>query len=183
MKLTQLFFSNAARFAATGLVALSLASFGCDGGAKPAASGDDHAGHDHADHAHPTEGTHGGALIELGNEEYHAELIHDEKGGSVTIYLLDAHAEKAVPIDATELTINLKHDGMGEQFKLAAAPDAGDPEGKSSKFVSTEAELAEDLDHEGAEAQLVVTIEGKQFRGEIAHDHDHEGHAHDDHDH
>ena len=37
----------------------------------PPATVDDHAGH-----AHPTEGPHGGDLIELGNEEYHAELIH-----------------------------------------------------------------------------------------------------------
>ena len=27
-------------------------------------------------HAHPTHGPHGGDLIELGNEEYHAELVH-----------------------------------------------------------------------------------------------------------
>lgn len=180
MKLTQLVFHNVARFAVAGLVTLSLASFGCNGGAADG-SGDGHDDHDHSAHAHPTEGTHGGPLIELGNEEYHAELIHDEKAGSVTIYILDAHAEKAVPIDATEVTINLKHDGMGEQFKLAASPDSGDPEGKSSKFVSTEAELSEDLDHEGADAQLVVTIDGKQFRGAVAHDH--EGHDHEEHDH
>jgi hypothetical protein len=30
----------------------------------------------HAGHAHPTHGPHGGDLIELGNEEYHAELVH-----------------------------------------------------------------------------------------------------------
>ena len=29
------------------------------------------------DDVHPTEGPHGGHLIELGNEEYHAELLHD----------------------------------------------------------------------------------------------------------
>ena len=32
-----------------------------------------------AGHAHPSEGPHGGSLIELGNEEYHAELVHDEQ--------------------------------------------------------------------------------------------------------
>mgnify|MGYP006188166609 CR=1 FL=1 len=30
----------------------------------------------HAGHAHPSHGPHGGDLIELGNEEYHAELVH-----------------------------------------------------------------------------------------------------------
>jgi len=30
----------------------------------------------HAGHAHPSHGPHSGDLIELGNEEYHAELVH-----------------------------------------------------------------------------------------------------------
>jgi len=129
---------------------------------------------------HPTEGPHHGGLIELGNEEYHAELVHDEAAGSVTVYVLDATAKSAVPIDAAELLINLSHDGKAEQFKLAAQADADDPAGKSSRFVSTAAELAEELDHDGSEAQLVLTIAGKQFRGTIEHNHDgdHAGHDH-----
>ena len=123
-------------------------------------------------HHHPTEGPHGGGLIELGNEEYHAELVHDDAGGIVTLYVLDSAAETAVPIDAAEVTINLKHGGQGEQFKIAASADPGDPTGKSSRFVSADAELAEGLDHEGAEAQLVLLINGRQYRGEIAHEHE-----------
>ncbi|MCO6435964.1 MAG: hypothetical protein J5J06_02625 [Phycisphaerae bacterium] len=160
------------------LMALTVAA-GCNQNASgpavpPVNGGEGHA--DHAEHAHATVGPHGGDLIELGNEEYHAELLHDERAGTVTIYILDAHAKAAVPIDATELTINLKHDGQAEQFKLAASPDAGDPPGESSRFTSSDAELGEDLEHEGAEPQLVVTINGKQYRGKIEHgDHGHEG--------
>ncbi|TWT34853.1 hypothetical protein [Blastopirellula retiformator] len=179
MKITELWTGRAARLMATGLLTLSLASLGCTSGSAPASEGDSHAEHDHDEHEHPGEGPHGGSLIELGNEECHAELVHDEKAKSVTIYILDSAAKAATPIETPELTINLKHDGMGEQFKLAAAPESSDPEGKSSRFVSTEAELAEDLDHEGADAQLVVTIAGKQYRGAVEHDHDHEGHDHD----
>jgi len=162
------------------LMALTVAA-GCNQDASgpaapPANSGEGHA--DHAEHAHPTEGPHGGDLIELGNEEYHAELVHDEKAGTVTIYILDAHAEAAVPIDAPELTINLKHDGQAEQFKLAASPDASDPQGKSSRFTSSDAELGEDLEHEGAEPQLVVAINGKQYRGKIEHGHEDGDHKH-----
>lgn len=132
------------------------------------------------EHAHASEGPHGGGLIELGNEEYHAELVHDDAAGTVTVYILDSAAKSAVPIDAAEITINLKHDGRGEQFKVASSADQGDPAGKSSRFVSSEAELAEDLDHEGAEPQLVVTIAGKQYRGVISHEHGSEGeHPHD----
>ncbi len=144
-------------------------------------------GHDHRKdgHDHPSEGPHHGHLIELGNEEYHAELVHDETAGTVTIYLLDATAKERVAIEATELMVNLKHDGKGEQFKIAASPDKEDPSGKSSRFVSDDVELAEDLDREDADAVLVVTISGKSYRGAMTHDHhDHGEHEKDDdHDH
>lgn len=160
------------------LMALTVA-VGCNQNASGPAAPPANGGDDHAEHAHPTEGPHGGDLIELGNEELHAELVYDEQGGTVTIYILDAEAKAAVPIDATELTINLKHDGQAEQFKLAASPDTSDAQGKSSRFASNDAELGEDLEHEGAEPQLVVTINGKQYRGQIEHgDHGHEGGGH-----
>ena len=136
-------------------------------------------------HAHPSEGPHHGSLIELGNEEYHAELVHDDS--SVTIYVLDSSATKAVPIEASDLSINLVRDGKPAQFKLAAAPEADDPAGKSSRFTSEDPALATDLDREDAAPKLIAMISGKSYRGEIAHDHDHEhgddhgdeqGHAH-----
>lgn len=133
--------------------------------------------HDHAAHAHPTEGPHHGDLVELGNEEYHAEIVHGD-GGEVTVYVLDSHAEKAVPIDATEVVINLTHDGNAEQFKLPATPDAGDPAGKSSKFSLKDAELAGDLDAEGTAAKLVLSINGTSYTGKIEHHHEGEGHDH-----
>ncbi|TWT43497.1 hypothetical protein [Botrimarina hoheduenensis] len=127
---------------------------------------------------HPTEGPHHGSLIELGAEEYHAELVHDDAAATVTVYLLDSEAKVSVPIDAKEIQINLSHDGQAEQFTLAASPEASDPAGSASKFFSGDAELAEDLDHEEAQAQLVVSIGGKQYRGAIQHDHDDEEHDH-----
>lgn len=128
-------------------------------------------------HDHPTEGPHGGGLIELGNEEYHAELVHDEATGRVTIYLLDSAAKSAAMTEAAELKVNLSHEGQAEQFVLFSNPQAGDALGTASRFDSTDPELAEELDHEGVKAQLVVMVGGKQFRGEIHHEHDgHEGH-------
>ena len=171
-------------------MAASLTLIGCGSSTQaPKASpqaddgheGHDHDAHPHDDHAHPSEGPHHGSLIELGNEDYHGELVHDHATGSVTIYLLDSAVKNAVPIEATELLVNLTHDGEAEQFKLAASPQPEDPSGKSSRFVTTDEHLGEDLDHEGTEAKLVVTINGKQYRGDIHHDHDHEGHDHEGH--
>lgn len=133
-------------------------------------------GHEH-EHGHPTEGPHHGDLVELGNEEYHVEIVHGD-GGEVTVYVLDSGAKKAVPIDAAEITINLSHKGEAEQFKLAASPEAGDPEGKASRFTLKDEHLAEDLDADGATAKLVITINGKQYTGKIEHDHDQAGHDH-----
>jgi hypothetical protein len=133
-----------------------------------------------AGHDHPSEGPHGGSLIELGNEEYHAEMVHDDQAKTVTIYILDSAAKASVPIEAADVTINLKHEGRGEQFKLMASADQNDGQGKASRFVSSDAELAEDLDREGADAELVVTINGKPYRGALAHEH---GHGEDEHGH
>lgn len=130
------------------------------------------------DHAHASEGPHYGTLVELGKEEFHAEVVHDAK--SVTVYILDSSAKNAVPVDATEVTINILHEGKPEQFKLAASPEAGEPAGKSSKFTLADDELAGHVDEEAASPKLSVTINGTSYRGEIKHDHDHAGpeHAH-----
>lgn len=128
-----------------------------------------------AEHGHQTTGPHGGDLIELGNEEYHAELTHENEA---IVYLLDGSAKAAAPSDAAEVMVNLSHDGKGEQFRLAANRDTNDPEGKSSRFTSDDAELLKDLQEGHAEVALVVTINGKQYRGTLEHEHGEEGHDH-----
>ena len=116
-------------------------------------------------HNHPSTGPHGGDLIELGaDEEFHAELVHDKDDG-VTIYILDGMAKDTVAIDATELKINTTHDGTAEQFVLKAAPEEGTKEGMSARFMLQDGHLADHLE----DAVLVVKINGKQFRGKIAH--------------
>ena len=129
--------------------------------------------HDHAAHSHPIEGPHHGSLIELGNEEYHAELVHNEANGEVAIYLLDGHVEEAVAIKSSELKVNVSHTDGAQQFALRAIPADGDPTGKSSRFTSTDVKLAAMLDDHQAISQLVVTIGGKQYRGRIEHRHPH----------
>lgn len=127
-------------------------------------------------HSHAAKGPHKGALIELGEEEYHGEIVLDEKADSVTIYLLGSNAKDAVPIEASDVVINLKHGDKPEQFKLKASPLKTDPKGKSSCFVVKDHDLIHDLHHANAQPRLRVKIAGKSFVGkiEIGHDHDHE---------
>lgn len=142
----------------------------------PATAKSDH-GHEHDAGGHPTEGPHHGVLVELGKEEYHAEVVHDDKTETVTVYLLDGSAEKIVTTEATEVTINVKHDGKPEQFKLPAQPEASDAPGSSSRFLLKDKELIEHLDEKGATATLQITVKGNPFSGKIpAGGHDDHGH-------
>ena len=87
----------------TGLLAVIGFAAGCSlestpkGGSKAGQkSGDkddhdhdhDHDGHDHHDHDHAhMHGPNGGPVLELGDEEYHAEWLHDDESGKVTVVL------------------------------------------------------------------------------------------------
>lgn len=153
------------------LCLLVIAStLGCDQGASPVPSKEASvATAEKHDHSH--EGPHHGSLIELGKEEYHAEFVHD--ANSVTIYVLDNTAKSAVPIDASEVLINLVHDGKPEQFALVAAPETNDPNGKSSRFASSDAALVRHIDNDSVRSKLSLTINGKPYQGTIAHSHEH----------
>jgi hypothetical protein len=138
------------------------------------------------EHEHAEEGPHGGHIIELGHEEYHAELTHDDEAHRIGVYFLGSDAKTAKPIDAESVMINVSADGKPTQYTLPAVPQAGEAAGNSSYFevvseplcavVCGEAEAAK------THARLSVTIEGKPYVGLIEtepheHDHDH-GHEH-----
>jgi len=125
-------------------------------------------------HAHPEKGPHKGALIELGEEEYHAEILHDDEKHTVTIYVLDAHAENAVLIDSKEILLNLRNGRKATQFKLAAAPLKGERTGLASRFVLKSEALCKLLDDHDTDARLSLKIKGKSYIGKIPHDHDHD---------
>jgi hypothetical protein len=128
------------------------------------------------DHAHPEHGPHGGELIELGKEAFHAELVHSEAG--VAIFVLDGSATTAIAIESEKITASLKHEGQVKAFDFAASRDSNDPDGMSSRFVCSDPLLDQWLDA-GAEGAVVIQIKGKSYTGKIAHDHDdHAGHNH-----
>jgi hypothetical protein len=137
----------------------------------------------HAGHQHPTEGPHGGHLIELGNEEYHAELLHDESTHKVTIHLLDGAGKELVAIAEPEITMQLFLDGRYVKFALKAIPSQERPQGAASKFEVVDASLCDALCHgDQIRGRLQVTINGTPYTGTIEHsshaDDDHEGHNH-----
>lgn len=116
---------------------------------------------------HAETGPHKGILIELGDEEYHAELVSDEKTHLTTIYLLDGAVKQSVSIEAKDISITLKHDGKTETFKLKSAPQKTDPVGQSSVFQTKDSELAHDLHSRSSELRLLLKIKGKPYSAPI----------------
>jgi len=123
-------------------------------------------------HSHSTHGLHGGHLVELGDHEYHAEIVDDEKTGIVTVYIVDESGKKQVPVDATEIVINLTQNGTPAQFKLPAVPEDDDPQDESSRFQLQDKTLVQELHNESAQPRLSVTISGTSYTGKIEHHHE-----------
>lgn len=123
---------------------------------------------------HPHEGPHKGTLVELGNEEYHAEIVHNDEMGMVTVFLLGSDAKSTVSTDAKDIAVNAKVNGKAVQIKIKAAPQKSDKTGTASRFISKSKELMELLDNHEVKPVLRVVIGKKTFNGKIEHEHDHE---------
>ena len=167
---------DAVLFAALCAASMAVQAFGAPPATKP---GDKPAAKADA-HEHAEVGPHKGALIELGEEEYHAEFVLDEKTHTVSIYLMDGAVKNYVAIPAKEITVTLKHDGKPESFKLKAKPQKTDPAGMSSMFTLKDEEFVEDLHHKGSDPRLMLKIDGKPFTAKIEldhKDHDHKAEA------
>ncbi len=121
-------------------------------------------------------GEHGGELFQIVDAGHYIEMIHD--GEKVTIYLLDKTHEKPAPIAASSVTIHMTSNATPVDFRLAAAPQPSDPEGKSSKFESEEKALDLALDNEQAEREIVIAIDGKTYRQKFEHFDDEHHHHH-----
>jgi hypothetical protein len=172
---------NHIEIAFAAIAALAMLGFvGCTKQAPEKKSAQSKQAADAHHHDHGEEGPHHGQLVELGDDEYHAELVHDDAAQKVTVYVLDSKAKGAVPIAGDEIKLNLMVGDKPTQFALKAAPDAGDAAGKSSRFELADKDLIEALDAEGAKARLTISIDGKSYIGEIGehHHHDEKGHKH-----
>lgn len=130
---------------------------------------DDHA----AAHDHATLGPHGGHVIVLGEEEYHAELTHDEASHTVAVYLLDSTAKEAVSGGPSEVTLQVFKDGEFADHVLKSSDEEG-------MFAVVDEALCDFLLHsEEVKGRIHAEIAGKQFVGMVeVTAHDHAGHDH-----
>ena len=150
---------------------------GCDGGKSDYKKADDlkkaPAAHDEHEHGHDAKGPHGGSLIELGADEYHAELVLDHDAHALRVFVLGSDAKTDVPTTATEVVVALEGK---DPLTLKAAPQEGDGEGKSSRFELIDEKLIDAiLDSKFLHGDLRISIGDKPFSGHI-HTHLEEAH-------
>jgi hypothetical protein len=165
----------------TALCAVGLSA--CSKGQPGGESGHAHE-HEGDEHAHGDMGPHDGHIVELGTEEYHAELVHDDATHKTGVYILGSDAKTAKPVEAKLVTINVLADGQTSQYQLPAVLQVGDEAGKASYFELVDEALCKivcgESEAKNVQARLSLDIGGKPFGGVIetdAHEHEHD-HGH-----
>lgn len=106
---------------------------------------------------------HGGIIIEIGQDNYHAEALF-EKGGAVRLYLLGKDESKVQEIESQSISAFVKNEGDVEAvaFSLRAEPQTGDKSGMTSLFVG---QLPKDFVGKRVEVTVPsITIAGERFR-------------------
>ncbi|MDB4637788.1 MAG: hypothetical protein P8M30_18385 [Planctomycetaceae bacterium] len=142
---------------------------------------DDH-GHDHGHEHH--EGPHGGHVIEL-TEDHSAHLeVTMGEDRTITIYVLADDVETAIPVAVGDVIFELEGEDDSEiKLELTPMPAEGEPEGTSSVFVVKGEIVPAEIDNlEKLHGHIHITIDGKEYEGELEHDHDHDDHEGHDHD-
>ena len=113
--------------------------------AKPMApaTGDEH-GH--------KQSNHGGLIVSIGADSYHAEAVF-EKGGMLRLFMLGKDESRILEVEAQPLQAYAKLAGatQAQPFTLKPEPQPGDKQGMTSQFVGT-------LPRELAGKVLEVTI-------------------------
>ncbi|QDU36480.1 hypothetical protein Mal4_07660 [Maioricimonas rarisocia] len=132
------------------------------------------------DHHHHDLGPNGGHLVELGDEQYHAEVVLDAFKRILTVYILGPDAKSPAPIAAEEITFTLEAGDEPQAITLTAMPVESDGPGQASRFASDADAVPESVeDAEDLHGSVAVTIDGTSLTGEVSHDH----HGHDHHEH
>jgi YHS domain-containing protein len=111
------------------------------------------------EHAHRP-GGHGGTVVEIGRDNYHAEAVF-ETGGTLRLYTLGKDEARVQEVESQILTAYVRAEGGTEStpFQLRPVPQSGDAEGKTSQFVGK-------LPRELAGRQVEVTVPSIRIGGE-----------------
>ena len=134
------------------------------GTSTPAPTGDSKVAGATADAEHPHKpGSHGGIIVPIGADSYHAEAVV-EKGGELRLLTLGKDESRIQEVDLQAIKAYVKIVGQPDAtpVELTATPQDGDAEGKTSQFVGT---LPEDLRGQPLEVTIPnLRINDERFR-------------------
>ena len=149
------------------LLCLSLLS-GCDeksDSAKSPPSKADAAKHEHDqehEHEHPP-GAHGGTIVPLGADSYHAEALL-KSDATLRLFMLGKDESRVQEIQVQSIKAFAKNEDSVDvkNIELTAEPQAGDSEGKTSQFV---AKIPAELLGKSLRVTIPnIAISGERFR-------------------
>jgi len=138
------------------------------------------AGHSHTGQGHGHAAPHGGIVTTIGGN--HAEWVFEPASGKANLYILGDDESKAMPIEAAELTAQVRITGQ-ETFTavaLKAAPLPGEKIGATSRF-SGQSDALKGASSMGVAVQ--IPMRGTKLRAKFewkptAAGHDGHGHTH-----
>jgi YHS domain-containing protein len=114
-----------------------------------------------AEHAHKP-GDHGGLIVEIGADNYHAEIVV-EKGGVVRLFTLGKDEARVQEVEQQEITAHATPEAGGDAVEVVfrPAPQKGDGAGKTSQFVG---QLPPEWGGKPAAVTVPIAIAGERFR-------------------
>jgi hypothetical protein len=114
------------------------------------------------EHGHKP-GAHGGIIVEIGRDNYHAEAVF-EKGGRLKLFMLGKDESKIIDVDSQTLKAYVREE-MGTEaieMDLLPVPRSGDKAGRTSQFIGT---LPAGFAGKSLTVTIpIITIDGDRFR-------------------
>lgn len=107
---------------------------------------------------HTHQAPHGGALVELGQEFAHVEVVVESATGKVTAYVLDGEVEKPIRLEQKELVLKGK---SPVTLQAVGSPLTGEKPGDTSQFEGQSDALKGATELDAALVRIVV--KGKEF--------------------
>src|SRR4051812_18913579 len=114
------------------------------------------------EHEHKA-GAHGGIIVPIGRNSYHAEAVF-EQNGTLRLYTLGSDESRVFEVDAQTLTAYVKPESGTATQSISLNPEqqTGDSEGKTSQFVG---QLPTELQGKAVEVTIPsLKIAGERFR-------------------
>ncbi|HXX93464.1 MAG TPA: hypothetical protein VEN81_07505 [Planctomycetota bacterium] len=110
--------------------------------------------------AHGHRAPHGGALVELGQEFGHVEVVLDPVSGTLTGYMLDGEAEGPVRLEEKSLALGITCGPSSFTLRMDAVgnPLTGETPGNSSQFQGQSDRLK-------GQKEFEAVLESVVFRG------------------